>query len=942
MGYEPTRASPILQLELPSTSTFSRSSRVVSRVLDTVQDAKDEQEFRKRNIATHGSVFFRSQLPQTETKYPRAISWRCLEGNTVLELRSIDISRSVTIPKDASHALRIVFPYPIQTSSVALADSTEDNIISVFVATRGNELYTLSLKPSYFMSRTISTDAGDRWYKVSRPSAVNTNSFHRLVALSSLLLLVSATDGRLMCLSRKQGEDGSLWKEAGYDEEEWNSSFRSLLPWQAKNTLRFEGSTLSHRTVHAAAISPDNQHILTVGLDHYLRALSVSRRKTTCSRDLLNYHRSEEQSTRYTIDPRTPNNLAVFECKTVGPSRYCAMTVSPFESGRFKIWIVNDADSEDGITDAFEETGLHMPDPGDGALWTFSDFAVQANADMKQLEIWVLLRLNRRYKLYNHRFDDFASIGEEWAHGWTCTMVDSSKHEPTNEPPVASGSGHSDLSSRWINHIIRSDQAPAKVLETALAMYTQGRDTKRGKMPKIPLVEQIASLVGSQTQTQTTHATVSDYEKLEQRLGIEWNHFWNVVKDLDGLRWEPLSLSLDRQYEMPWISFADGSAPIRQCTEIEILSHNSPDLIKRGVSPGLQTLIASDERRTPTHAQEQQALLIELGAMLRSSLSDETKALGASLMLEEIWADPLGTPAARMQDFAQTCGLAEDISERLHHELLHMFDSKKGPNGLTTAVFLSMLEHLSPLRASHSDKLSTDFGVRAIVRGAQDMVALHLRVLQDLIYLVVYLEVEVDREAYPMKHLETDAVFMALLDQLRTAQLAHWLASNSRSPVMSKVRGSEASDSFSQSTVLEDLFARDIKPHDEGGMSQSATFTTSIRDLLVWCAGGNSMSVEKALVTIQCDLLKNNNIALASSFKMFQPESPWSIYIQGRLALICGEYSDAAECFQEAAFGLCKSWLAGSAYLKTDQTAQLGRDRLHRSTNYLRHLCLIR
>src|SRR5699024_5969056 len=84
-------------------------------------------------------------------------------------------------------------------------------------------------------------------------------------------------------------------------------------------------------------------------------------------------------------------------------------------------------------------------------------------------------------------------------------------------------------------------------------------------------------------------------------------------------------------------------------------------------------------------------------------------------------------------------------------------------------------------------------------------------------------------------------------------------------------------------TILEDLFAADIKPRQAIGLSQSYTLTLGIRDVLSWVTRQGEVAYPNALVYIQCDLIAKNNIDLAWDFLRFQPTTSWATYVKGRL-----------------------------------------------------------
>ena len=137
--------SSVVQIQLPSSSTFSVRSRQQQRVLKTTPNYKDEETFSKHCLATSGSIHFLST-----SKYPRSILWRVVQEQKVLELRSRDLTKTEREIKEAALVVQLHFPVPIKHGGVALADTEDPNIFNVFALTKGNELYTCSIRGTFF------------------------------------------------------------------------------------------------------------------------------------------------------------------------------------------------------------------------------------------------------------------------------------------------------------------------------------------------------------------------------------------------------------------------------------------------------------------------------------------------------------------------------------------------------------------------------------------------------------------------------------------------------------------------------------------------------------------------------------------------------------------------------------------------------------------------
>ena len=836
----------------------------------------------------------------------------------------MDSSKDVGEKKEASVILRLIFPNAIRTGGVALANSADEGSLGVFVLTKGNDLYTFSLKSSFFCQISASEDDFDRWCQIFRPSSLSISNSHKLFASNSRELLMSLGDGRLARLTRKKGEDGSQWAEAAYNDGQWGSSLRGLIRWQASNSVRYEGQSLDQNTAAAACTAPDFQHILAVGLNHTFKAWNIVSGKQTVSKDLLDIPRDPQDIAKIMLDPGIATPLQLFSSHSSGGYKYFAITFSPLSSGLFKFWGIRDADHEEtGVRDLFPDDILKLPDPDDHISWTLRDFKLRANPETAEVDLWILLRLNMKYQLFYRKFPELQNIGEDWEFGWSKVSINSCRYEPLNLPPISvSECDCEDVGSKWLQYLLTPERIPAAVLETAIATYAQTRDIPIAKSTKLSLKEKLATIVASKIRFEDieppsnalVYATTpyNALTKFRHDVSTEWANFWNIVADVEKGRWEPMSLGLDQRCDIPWIVMTDGCSAIRTCSEVEILAENRPrDLF--GNPRTLLTSIENDGKSATRHQSDELSRLLEAASSFRASFSEDLKLACDNQLCGELWVSPSYSASARIQLFYDQSKFASEITDRQYDDLSKSLTELGGFDGLTTESFLAIIESMAAPTPTLTGIVATKFGLKALVRGVHDLIALQSRVLTDLLLLAVFVEVEVDPNEYPMEAFDCVPVFIALLERLRFVQLSHWLAVNTRlEPDIVRSIAPETPETTSDkgpaeiSTVLANLFARDIQLQPYKSQSQSSAFTHTIQDILTWVAGNNELSLDSVLVSIQCDLLKNNNIQLATSFQTFQPPTAWAIYIRGRLCLLRHEYTEAAIYFQKAAFKLCE------------------------------------
>ncbi|MCJ1319655.1 hypothetical protein MMC15_004991 [Xylographa vitiligo] len=905
---DPIDPNSVVHIQLPSNSAFARNTRPQRRILNALPSSKTEDDYRRQHIASSSSLYFRKSH-----KYPRSYLWRCLEANTILELRSSDLSKGEHEKREASLILRIAFPTAIRHGGVALADSADQDVLNVFVLTKGNEIYTFSLRPDFFCQPEASAGDLERWCKIFKPSSFSISTPYRLTAYTSLELLVSLNDGRLMRLSRRAGEDGSTWQEAAYNDGQWGASLRGLIRWQGSTTIRHDGQVLDQNTVMSAYPSPDKRHILAVCLNHTLKAWNLETGQTTFSKDLLDKRREPQEVPKIMLDPSISTVMQVFEAhSSLRGDQYYIATFSPQQSGIFKFWGVRDADhAEKGVRDLFPEDVLKVPDPNDGALWTMADFRITTARDSSDIDIWVLVRLNRRYKLY-HKVTDMEDLPKIWTRRWSLAVVGSAVPGYSVEPPAKmSDLDPEDSTEKWLDFIFRPGRVPKVILEAGLTIYNNTRDPESEKISKGSLEERVAHSVGSHIQFDVSTADIGIYR---EQTHLEWMNFWSIVTDLDQSRWEPLSFALDEFAGMPWLTFGDGCSAVRACGDLEKTAYNTESDLRLHLLEAPERTIESEKVLFQAELDDLTAL-VGAAARFRVSFSESLLLQCATTVQQELWQDSLHSVPVQIQSFYDSCNFAEEISDKQYNDVVRALRPAGGLDSFGTDFVLELFKRfLQPMSTAASGLLSTKFGLRLLVKGAQELITLHKRILTDILLFVVFVDMEVDREELQLENFEAARVYTEVLRLLKQYQMLEWLATTRRPDPHEKAESRLFDNPTTEhtpgrlTTVLENLFAVDTRPQSYTTIPQSESVTGNMEDLLKWVTGGNdpTVTMERVLVNIQCNLLKNNNLDLASSFLLFQPPTPWATYIRARLHLLRNEFTSAAIFFQKAAYGLSR------------------------------------
>jgi len=910
---EPIYPGSLIQIQVPSTSTFSVRGRHQRRILQTAPTYKDEDSFSKR-LTNFGSLFF-----SKAKRHPKSFLWRVSQEGKVLELRSVDLSKSNKETREASLTIQLWFPTTIKTGGVALADTEDRDALSLFVLTKGNELYTFTIRKDFFCRVAASEEDVAKWCKVSKPSTFSISTPHSLIAGSSLQLVVSLSDGRLLQLTRTKGEDGSKWHETTYGDGQWASSLRGLVRWQGSNTIKYDGTTVEQGTPIAMEVSPDRRHVFAVCLNHTLGIWNPNKAASVFSKDLLWQHREPYEVPKVMLEPGNSNVLQLFQTSgAVEGDLYYAITFSPHDFGQFKFWGVRDPDhGERGIRDLFPEYSLKPPDPDPSpeskAIWKVADFKVKSSHQGQELELWILMRSNRRHKLYNLKFEiqDTPNI---WQEQWSTVALETLDDQPS---PQISDFDPEDATDKWLNFVLYPGKYPDTVLETALSVYCSDRSVTLPST-KASLKERMCSAIALQVRSAKIG---NDLVRLRKIIDQEWTVLWQDIRDLDKSRWDIVSLAYDDSAEMPLIVFADGSSAIRTCDRIEIIKQNSPQVLGASVGMLESPSIESDPGIEPKLPDEL-ATIIAAAATFRQSFSYRLRQVCNSTLAEELWLDPSYSVPLRIQSFYDRCNFGEEIGSAAFDALTNALERIGGFNCLETEIFLAILDEFSHnLPPERPEFIHTLCGRRTLVSGAQEMIALRERLLSDLLVLVVFVDMEIDREEMPMENFDAPRIYAALLDLLRQYQIMQWLAKNTRAeksqgrarPATPDAPANSPSNDHTRiSSILENLFALDVPAQSPEMQSQSEALTHGIQDLLAWTMGGDdpTITMDQVPVYVQTNLLASNNIDLASDFLKYQPSTAWSTYIKGRLHLLKGETTEAAIYFKKAAFKLCKSFTA--------------------------------
>ncbi|KAJ5832237.1 hypothetical protein N7474_000548 [Penicillium riverlandense] len=911
----PYAPSTAVHIQIPTDSAPRRPRFSISSTPDHEPPvAKDEDEFARRYLATQGDVYFRKRKV-----YPRTFLWRVINDNRVLEIQCADLTKSATEHSEYNVTLRLDFQEPIIPSGVAFADLEDHEILHVFVITSSKQLHTLSLRPEFFRRIGAIDENVTDWCKSCVPAPLAFSYPHRLYASSPLELFISLENGALLRLTRRAGDDGSHWSPLTFDERTWGASIRGLVKWNSQASIKHNGRSLDPNVANAIATTSDETYVFAVCLNHTLKIWNLATNKLAATKDLLGRPIQDPETVLYTLNPADSSFIRVFNAERAmdGNDRFYIVTYSPFEDGRFKFWAAKGGLTSDlVIEELFADAVFRPVDPDDtgNMFWSVADFQVKPMEEGKGMELWVLWRNHGLYQLYTLHFD-LQTLVSDWSTNWVSTTFETHRQEPLPAPAL---DDVGDPTEKWLDYILKPNRYSPEVLETALAVYQEAlkplSSSTSGVIKKSgPLPERLCSTVAATVSLRKYAEDEMDYTRYRVDTDAKWRQFWQVADDLNKRRFEPVSLAYDSYFEMPWMLLSDACAVIRECSTAELLLHNEGADIREEAPKIMDRWRHRNLSSELGNLFEEASSLMRVASDFHKKFSTELDAACRAALDAEIFSEPSSSITDRMDLFRERAEISDQISNKTFDSLVSdLNDSLEDAYNLPGDVFDAVIDTL-PLgfHGKDSELISTYFGARMAVSGAQETIFQTRQVLFDLLILVTFVDGEIEQGSDST--FDAAGLFSTLIGLLREYEMMSWLSSKVRkcpdriatdasAPIFSLKDTSTKTKNQRTATILEDLFVTDIKPRQLFGIPQSYALTMGIRDVLSWVTRQGEVTYPNALAYIQCDLIARNDIDLAWDFLRFQASTSWATYVKGRLHVAVSEFDTAAIYFRKAAY----------------------------------------
>lgn len=912
----------------------------------------DEESYARKYLATEGSVFFRRK-----DRAPRSFLWRVLDERKVLEIQSVDLVHDKSNARSESRlTFRIQLPGQIVSNGVAFADPDEADALEAFVFTNQDELYTFTLKPDLLTRETAPGEFdATACFKKYVSNSLPFRHAYRLVAVSSLELLISLHDGSLMHLTRQPNESGAQWRETFFSEGNWGDTIRGLVKFGRHQTVRFGHLELEPSAVAAMAKSPDGKYIWTVSLDHELKAWSTRTGKPIAHMDVLNVRFDDEQrkQQKYVMSAEQGTLMEIVTLPTSSRSSskrskvdndgtYYIVLRSP-KDNQFKFYEVSpDFASGDEEKLKFNDLQLStklippMDELMDTSMWHLEEFHVLPGALWRDSQLWIRARNGKLCRTFRLTFSLWDKKGEAtdlevlWQTGWTVVepgMQTSEALQTYTDFPGDLENAVDNMAAtpteKWLDFLFYPGRFSTTAIETALNIYRKGRGLPASSgirslnAPEAPLKERLTQAITSKIILKRLPNDQPDYNRYKASIQGEWKTFYSLLRDLHIRRNEPIGLALDPRDNLAWSVCADFVAPVRVISQFEALAANEhllQDDKLQLVDEEIQNKIfPSDEALLQSH-------VMAAASDFSSRLSGEFRQRFKDYVLLAALGHESGDREyneKRVQDLYEMHHFSAEVMDDDYQALENSAQSFGGLGDLTDSAIIGVLELMqqeAQVTGVDAHKALNRYGDKFMVAVAQETLERNRHVLFDLLTLVVFMYGDLDREDLHSEFVsEIGPIYDAIIVRLKHNEMLSWLARNEVTEPQEHNRSSKSSQMLDREsstvTLLERLFIGDWQAISNPEERLPELLTKWSKH---WTYGPQLWEEWDGVTGhIMAFLIKGQTYELATEFQKFlsqaEESSSWLRYLEGRLLVATGEYAQASLRFQAAAPGMAEA-----------------------------------
>lgn len=826
-----------------------------------------------------------------------------MANSRLLEIQVADFARGES-DEEHDRVLAFEFQDAIAQRGISVCEDEERNAICFFVLTETNEIHRLAIEVGRFAGGQAATA-----HTPVPATSLSIDTAHQIHAVTPTELYISFASGRIQRCQKDKGQD--TWTCTIYDDKSWAVSLLSVVSRKAFPDIEHNGKRLAHNT--AQAMTRCGNFLFTTCLNHSLRVWHLPSGRLADSRDLLDQVREPQE--RIQLNPAEPGNIQILEGGS-GQEK-TLLTYSPLDGGSIKLWSVGDCDAQDAsafaITDKLSSTELKLPDPDPigNSVWSLADLDAIYDKHTKQYQMWALWRNNNYHKAYTLNFA-LSDPQNAWAQDWLCVST-TAVRSPAPEFLV---SVDEDVADEWLQHIMAPGRYSHAVIETALTQYQRAADIKLSTAERNrSLRERLCLTVASQVSLRKLDRSVVDYDRFAIDTDQQWRQFWRMLDVMNEARYAPLSLACDSRSGQVYFAMTDMCCAVRECSDIELLQLNDPkDLVNLK-----RTVQARWPHRKVAYSSHDAGVLstmVRASCDLRGKFPPELSQQFQTEIEEDLYASTQIPAPQRIIDIFNTIDYANAIPSEVEKEFVKEMSQIGGFSAITNDRMDVLLQFMSKhrQRERRPSHVKTGFGVDLAMKALLDEIVALRQLLLSLLATVIFVD---ESEKF-----DPALCFTQLMDQLKVQERNLWLATNER-------HATSDTDDRPQAvvSVMQDMYASTMRPASTENHPMLYVITHHILDNLDFISGNNQHSSEYAAVYLQCNLLKNGNIGLATDFIKFMPSTPWSAYIKGRLDVELQQFRQAALYFRSASTALAIGKALGDMHeisaglLSNDQAA---------------------
>lgn len=922
------------------TSAHPRSSR-------NSETQKPDTLFAHRYLASAASVYFRPVV-----RYPRCILWRVLEDSHVLSLSSVDFTKPHDTRDEFATTFRFYFPDPINANCVGFTDAPDRDELVVYVMTAGKIIYTLNLTADFFRgSVTKKTTKDSDFCRTFSPSSFTLHSPHFLTPIDHESLLVSLQDGVLLKLEKSSAlPEGmrpvpgfavyadnqiepemsvSRYVEKTFSEGSYMSFMAGKLPWVRMGTVKHGRDSVSYSAVISSAVYiPRRAHggsegwhggfdslLFTVSVNHTLKTWSLDKGTLLHAVDLLNEAPAPSSRMKTLLDPSPSQLLTVIDASLQEDHMFYLASFSSASTGKFKFWAaLRGANGEfEGLADLYPHDEFKTDPPTSNSVWMISEFRITPVQSQTSglFNLWVLWKSNTTFRAQNLQFR-MQDIPGSWGK-WTTGIADSLHGLPGRSPSNATSE---DVTDYWIDWIFFPGRFTDTVLVTALdihRLFYSPPGSKPTEDVGESLQSRVARAIPGAVELHKTEDGSPDYARYKYEVDLQWLRYSRLCTELDKQRGEALSLVADPHSGFIWTVNADGITALRECTESEVMQHNSAssaenlELISLRLPRKLGAGLAGTELSDAM-------FLIQAASDLRSSLSEKAYDNCLWRLQRELLEDAVYSYEDRMWSLFSKC-LDGEVSNDDFDKIEDSIDAMNDPQ----IAFYSILSSLFQAEGHAGAARLTSFGGNVLIAGSREVIHVNRDLLFGLIFLLLLITAQDDETP---KISEPEKLYEQLLNYMREYEVLNWMARTPLSIPDSRLsiddeltRGlaslkvttpdPTSSPKTRKGSVLQLMLPENSAPPSHGhGNSGSIALSLCIRQYL---AGLELANFGNGFAEVASVLLNIDAAGVAMELLKYIPTTSWGFYVKARIQLKDRNPEAASMAFKKAAYGLCMS-----------------------------------